>query len=65
MYVQSLLYQMNFICIKSFKRIRRQYSLYFGQPDFLNRLSELAQTHLWLNGHPYCIRIQSNQFTYR
>ena len=43
--------------------IRGQGSLYFGQLDFCKRLSELAQTHLWFNGPPYCNRIRSNQHT--
>ena len=29
--------------------------MYFGQLDFFKRLSELAQTHLWLNGPPIVI----------
>ena len=39
--------------------------IFFSQRDFFKRPSELAQTHLWLNGPPYCNRIRSNQFTCR
>ena len=35
----------------------------YGQLDFFKRLSELAQTHHWLNGLPYCNHIRSRPST--